>query len=88
LDRFGKQEGRNFDLLRIRAIPFTETIENFIATHDKIFVIEMNRDGQLYEELLIELPQFANKLVSVAYSDGMPPTARRIMKEIKDKESK
>lgn len=88
VDRFMNQENRKFDLLRVRAIPFTKTIENFISSHDKIYVIEMNRDGQIYEELLIELPKFASKLVSIAYSDGMPPTARRIMKEIKQKETK
>lgn len=88
LHLFREAEGREFDMLRVRAIPFTKTIEDFIADHDKVFVVEMNRDGQLYEELLVEMPQFASKLVSVAYTDGMPPTAKRIMREIKNKESK
>lgn len=84
---FREKEGRNFDLMRVRAIPFTKTIEDFIDKHDKVYVVEMNRDGQLYEELLVEMPRFAGKLVSVAYTDGMPPTAKRIMNEIKDKEN-
>lgn len=87
LNCFREKEGRNFDLMRVRAIPFTKTIEDFIEKHDKVYVVEMNRDGQLYEELLVEMPRLAGKLVSVAYTDGMPPTAKRIMNEIKDKEN-
>ncbi len=76
------QRGLNSDFLRIRAVPFTEEVHDFIDQHDRLYVVEMNRDGQLYQLLLIEYPQFAHKLISVAYTDGLPMTARRVRQSI------
>jgi len=83
-----KDMGKKVDLLRIRAIPFSDKVEDYINTHDKVYIVEMNRDGQLYEELLINMPHLSSKLISVAFSDGMPPTAKRIIAEIQLKEKK
>jgi 2-oxoglutarate/2-oxoacid ferredoxin oxidoreductase subunit alpha len=83
-----KESGRKMSLLRVRALPFADEVREFIQVQDKVYIVEMNRDGQLYENLIIAMPDLANKLVSVAYSDGMPPTAARIMKEILGKEGK
>ena len=83
-----KELGKKVDLLRIRAIPFSDKVEDYIKTHDKVYIVEMNRDGQLYEELLINMPHLSSKLISVAFSDGMPPTAKRIIAEIQLKEKK
>jgi 2-oxoglutarate ferredoxin oxidoreductase subunit alpha len=82
------EAGKKTSFLRMRSIPFSEEVREFIKQYDKVFIVEMNRDGQLYEELIIAMPDLSAKLVSVAYSDGMPPTARRIMKEILEKENK
>ena len=83
-----KDHGKDYDLMRVRAIPFADSVREFIAKHDKVYVIEMNRDGQMYEELLVNMPDLAGKLVPVAYSDGMPPSASRIIKELQMKEGK
>jgi 2-oxoglutarate ferredoxin oxidoreductase subunit alpha len=83
-----KDMGKKVDLLRIRAIPFSDKVEDYINTHDKVYIVEMNRDGQLYEELLINMPHLSSKLISVAFSDGMPPTAKRIIAEIQLMEKK
>jgi 2-oxoglutarate ferredoxin oxidoreductase subunit alpha len=87
-DLLDNENGCKLNLLRLRAIPFTDEVRQFIEAQDKVFILEMNRDGQLYRELLVAMPDLANKLVSVAYSDGMPPTAKRIQKEILAKENK
>jgi len=63
------------DFLRVRAIPFTEEVESFIEKYDQVFVVEMNRDGQMYQILLTEFPQYATKLKSVAHHDGLPASA-------------
>ena len=76
------EQGIKTNLLRLRALPIATEAKEFIAQQDKVYIVEMNRDGQLYEEILIAMPELASKLVSVAYSDGMPPTAKRITKEI------
>jgi 2-oxoglutarate ferredoxin oxidoreductase subunit alpha len=83
-----KETGRKTNFLRLRALPVTDEVKDFVQNQDKVYIVEMNRDGQLYHQLLIAMPELASKLVSVAYSDGLPPTAARIMKEILKKESK
>ncbi|MCX6080173.1 MAG: 2-oxoacid:acceptor oxidoreductase subunit alpha [Chloroflexi bacterium] len=83
-----EQKGQKMNLLRLRALPLANEVREFVMAQDKVYVVEMNRDGQLYEELIIAMPDLATRLVSVAYSDGMPPTAKRIMSEILGKENK
>lgn len=70
------------DFLRVRALPFTQEVEQFIQAHERVFVVEMNRDGQLHQLLKIRYPGLADQLVSVAYSDGLPLTARRVRQMI------
>jgi len=85
---FEKEMERKISFLRMRSIPFSDQVRDFVSRYDQVFVVEMNRDGQLYEELIIAMPDLSSRLVSVAYGDGMPPSARRIMKEILAKENK
>jgi 2-oxoglutarate ferredoxin oxidoreductase subunit alpha len=83
-----KEKGLKTDYLRLRALPFTDEVEAFVQAHEKIYVVEMNRDGQLYQQLIIAMPKLASKLISAAYSDGLPASARRVMKEMLAKEEK
>ncbi|HET6823605.1 MAG TPA: 2-oxoacid:acceptor oxidoreductase subunit alpha [Anaerolineales bacterium] len=62
--------------LRVRALPFTTEVDEFVREHDQIGVVEMNRDGQLHQLLTIAYPESAMKFRSVAYGDGMPASAR------------
>jgi len=68
----------NSDFLRLRSLPFTNDTKDFIEHHNKIYIIEMNRDGQLHQLLKIEYPKQAIKLFSIASSDGLPATAKWI----------
>lgn len=81
-------EGTPTDYLRIRAIPFTEEINEFIARHECNFVIEMNRDGQLKKLLTLYNPQQAPRLMYAARMDGLPLTARWIKSQIECQEVK
>jgi 2-oxoglutarate ferredoxin oxidoreductase subunit alpha len=74
--------GTATDFLRGRSLPFTAEIDKFIEDHERIFVVEMNRDGQLYQLLTIEYPGMTDRLVSIAYTDGLPLTARRVREMI------
>jgi len=76
----------NTNYLRLRAIPFTNEVEDFINKHSRIYIVEMNRDGQMSKLLMTEFPNFADKLTSVAYLDGLPFTARFVANAIMDKE--
>lgn len=71
--------GIKTDFLRIRALPINDEVAQFVARHDYVYVIEMNRDGQLHSILTTEMPELATKLRSIAYLDGMPLTARWVV---------
>ena len=68
--------------LRLRALPINGEVRTFVERYDKVFVVENNRDGQLYEILLTELPGLSTRLVSAAKCDGLPPSARWITEQI------
>lgn len=76
------------DYLRLRAIPFTDEVKQFIEDHERIYVIDQTRDGQLKKLLTLEYPELATRLVAIAYNDGLPPTARWIRTAILEQEEK
>ncbi|MGZ3757077.1 MAG: 2-oxoacid:acceptor oxidoreductase subunit alpha [Mucilaginibacter sp.] len=77
-----KQENTCFDAMRIKAFPFNKTVEDFINSHEKVFIIEQNRDAQLRSLLINELNADPQKLIPVLNYDGMPITADTIMTQI------
>lgn len=68
--------------MRLRALPINQDVRQFVAQHDLVYVIEMNRDGQLHAILQTEMPDLATKLVSFAYLDGLPLTAHWVTQAI------
>lgn len=76
------EEGVHIDALRVKAFPFNRDIEDFIEKHDRVFVVEQNRDGQLRKMLIIECDIDPKKLQLVRHYDGMPITARTIRNQI------
>ena len=77
-----KADGVNLDAIRIKSFPFNKTVEDFIHSHDKVFVVEQNRDAQMKSLLMIELAANPQKLVSVLNYNGLPITADYIVKSI------
>jgi 2-oxoglutarate ferredoxin oxidoreductase subunit alpha len=74
--------GIPLDAMRLRAFPFADEVGEFIATHDEVFVVEQNRDGQMRTLLMNELDIDPHKLVPVLHYDGTPITARFISQAI------
>jgi 2-oxoglutarate ferredoxin oxidoreductase subunit alpha len=72
----------HLDSLRLRAFPFSESVEQFIADHELIFVIEQNRDAQMRSLLINELGVAPQKMIPILNYDGMPITADTIVKQI------
>jgi len=67
------------DYLRVRAFPFTPEVAAFVAAHDRIYVVEQNRDAQLLSLLKIDLPPAdVAKLHSVLHFNGLPIDARSV----------
>jgi 2-oxoglutarate ferredoxin oxidoreductase subunit alpha len=75
-------ESMNVDALRVRAFPFPDEVIEFVHSHDHVFVVEQNRDGQLRTLLIAEGMLSPEKLTPVLHYDGTPITARFIKKEI------
>jgi len=78
------KNGDHVDAMRLCAFPFPESVRQFIAEHDKVFVVEQNRDAQMRAMLINELEVNPAKLVRVLHYDGTPITARFIIRNIHD----
>jgi 2-oxoglutarate ferredoxin oxidoreductase subunit alpha len=74
----------HLDTLRIRAFPFHDDVLDFIRDHERVFVVEQNRDGQMRALITIEGEVDPAKLVPILHYDGTPITARFIVKAITD----
>ena len=81
-------EGIKTNYLRLRALPITDTVEEFIRENDETFVVEMNHDGQLREILSVEIPAESTKLVSSNLNNGLSLTAKWIRDDILAKKEK
>ena len=76
------EHGIKADFLRVRALPFTQEVTDFVNSYDEIFVVEQNRDGQLHQLLTMDYPERAPYLKSVAHGDGLPAAATWVRKGI------
>jgi 2-oxoglutarate ferredoxin oxidoreductase subunit alpha len=72
----------HLDAMRVRGFPFSDEVANFIAAHERVFVVEQNRDAQLRTLVMAELGIDPAKLIPVLHYDGTPITARFITEEI------
>jgi 2-oxoglutarate ferredoxin oxidoreductase subunit alpha len=78
-------EAIHLDALRLCAFPFPQAVPDFIAAHDKVFVVEQNRDAQMRSLLINELDVESERLVRVLHYDGTPITARFIAGAIRER---
>ena len=75
-------QGVYLDAMRVRAFPFAQSVGEFIAAHDQVFVVEQNESGQLRSMIINELEINPAKLIKLVHYDGTPITARFICKSI------
>lgn len=74
------------DYLRVRAIPFTSELRKFVESHDRVYVVEQNRDAQMRDLITLEMPDLATKLRSVRHFNGLPIDAVSITEAIMEQE--
>jgi len=80
-----KEEGIVLDALRLKSVPFNKTVVQFIEDHEKVFVIEQNRDAQMRSLLINELEFSPKRLIKILNYNGQPITADKIKIEIMEK---
>jgi 2-oxoglutarate ferredoxin oxidoreductase subunit alpha len=87
MDQIKKEFGKDVDYMRIRAFPFAHEIHDFVASHERVYVVEQDRDAQLASLLKLDLPaEQVAKLRSILHYNGLPLDARTITEEFATKE--
>ena len=87
LDQIEREHKLAVDYMRIRAYPFAHEIHDFVASHERVYVVEQDRDAQLASLLKLDLPaDQVVKLRSILHYNGLPIDARTITEEFVTKE--
>lgn len=82
------EQGIKAAYLRLRAVPFTAPVRKFIESHKRVYVVEMNRDGQMHKLLQLEYPELVGSLRSITKHDGLPLNARWLSEALQSAEAK
>jgi 2-oxoglutarate/2-oxoacid ferredoxin oxidoreductase subunit alpha len=82
-DQLAHENGIAAGYLRLKAYPFTAELDDFIDAHERVYIVEQNRDAQLLSLMRMEFtPERIAKLRSVLYYAGLPLDARSVTCEI------
>ncbi len=76
------ERGIETSYLRLRALPFTDDVRSFVAMHDRIYIVEQNRDGQMGDLLKLEVGADQNKIRKILHYTGLPCDARSITEAV------
>jgi 2-oxoglutarate ferredoxin oxidoreductase subunit alpha len=88
-DQLSREYKCETDYLRLRAYPFTREVHEFIEKHDRVYVVEQNRDAQMLSLLKLDVrPELTPRLRSVSHIHGLPLDARSVTDEIMTMEGK
>ena len=86
-DQMAREMKLNTDYLRVRAYPFTDEVNEFVAQHERVYVVEQNRDGQMLNLMKVDLEAaHISKLRSVTHFSGLPMDARSVTEAIAEGE--
>jgi 2-oxoglutarate ferredoxin oxidoreductase subunit alpha len=86
-DQLRREQNLETSYFRLRALPFTDALKEFVATHDRIYVVEQNRDGQMADMIRLELGEDQRKLRKILHYTGLPCDARTITDAVLKMES-
>jgi len=88
-DQMRNEYGVETDYLRLRAYPFTREVHDFIEQHDRVYIVEQNRDAQMLSLLKLDVnPALVTRLRSIAHIHGLPLDARSVTDELMTMEGK
>ncbi len=77
-DQLRRERGVETSYFRLRALPFTDELNAFVAAHDRIYVVEQNRDGQMADMIRLEVGKDQEKIRKILHYTGLPCDARTI----------
>ncbi len=79
-----KEKNIGLNYCRVKAFPFSDEVKDFIDKHDRVYVVEQNRDAQLRSLLILDAEADPKKLVSMLHYDGMPINAEVVIEKIEE----
>src|SRR6266849_4560930 len=82
------ERGVETDYLRLRAVPFTHDLKGFVADHDRVYVVEQNRDGQMADLIRLEVGDDQKKIRKILHYTGLRCDARSITNAVLQMEAK
>ena len=77
-DQLRRERGLETSYFRLRALPLTEELKHFVADHDRVYIVEQNRDGQMADIIRLELGEDQRKVRKILHYTGLPCDARTI----------
>lgn len=77
-----EEAGLLVDYLRLRCLPLSNEVTDFVKNYERVYVVEINRDGQMNQLLTIAMVEYAKKLISISHVDGLALSARWVRDEI------
>jgi 2-oxoglutarate ferredoxin oxidoreductase subunit alpha len=81
-EQLRREHGIDIHYLRIRALPFTEHLKDFVSRCQRVYVVEQNRDGQMGDLICLEVKDEQGKIRKVLLYDGLPIDARSITDQV------
>jgi 2-oxoglutarate ferredoxin oxidoreductase subunit alpha len=79
-----KDEGTGLNYCRVKAFPFNDEVKEFIDKHERVYVVEQNRDAQLRSLLILDIEADARKLVPILHYNGMPLAANFVVQKVQE----
>ena len=77
-DQLRRERGVETSYFRLRALPFTDALKEYVAAHDRVYVVEQNRDGQMADMIRLEVGKDQEKVRKILHYTGLPCDARTI----------
>ncbi len=74
----------HLDAMRLRAYPFPDAVRDFVLGHERVLLVEQNRDAQMRSLLIDAFELDPARIVPVLHYDGAPITARFIVRAISE----
>jgi len=80
------QHGIETSYLRVRGLPLSPAVSEFVSRYERVYVVENNVEGQLAQIMLLDMPQHGTKITSLAHLDGLPLTAVWVVDNLLEQE--
>jgi 2-oxoglutarate ferredoxin oxidoreductase subunit alpha len=83
-----KEKNIGLNYCRVKSFPFNDDVKDFIDKHERVYVVEQNRDAQLRALMILDAEADPKKIVSMLHYDGMPMNADFVVEKVEEEVAK